>query len=56
MNQTETNIELKEVKFDDVEQLTDANTPVIIGGAVCGFAICAGAACGGGCGGALCAF
>lgn len=52
---------LKKVKFEEIklgskDVLTEANTPIIIGGAACGFSICAGAACGGGCGGVLCGF
>jgi|GEM_PF-4427309 len=48
-------IMFEEVNLGNIEVLTEANTPIILGG-ICGFAICAGAACGGGCGGALCAF
>lgn len=48
-------VKLEEIKLDDIEVVADANTPLVIGGVVCGFAICAGAACGGGCGGILCA-
>jgi len=49
-------LELEEITLDGIEEMTDANTPIIIGGGICGFAICAGAACGGGCGGLLCGF
>ena len=49
-------LQLEEITLDGAEEMTDANTPIVIGGVVCGFAICAGAACGGGCGGLLCGF
>lgn len=49
-------VKFEEIKLDGMDVLTEANTPIVIGGAVCGFDVCAGAACGGGCGGVLCGF
>lgn len=50
----ETELRFEEIKLNEMEVLGDANTPIVIGGAVCGAALCAGAVCGFGCAGAVC--
>jgi hypothetical protein len=54
MKTLEKDILCEEIELNEIDVLADAQTPAVIGGAVCGAALCAGAVCGFGCLGAVC--